>query len=289
MRIVMLAFSCASILAAWGCLGATLIIRRDDGPAGLAAATGVTIMAAMSLWTVHFMALLGVLEFDSIMLLATELAGALTQTFSLLLAIFLVYLLIRAEHPAVESRGRTLFYMGGAGAILIVTGLMLIWDQTVGNRFFSDKIIYTFAVLAGLGLLGAGAGYLGQSLTLRKPHGLIAAVLIWLQLSFFVAVMVNNTSTALLWITGLLALAAQVAGGLSFLHSKKLAAPKVATATGTILLICALVSLVVLVFMGERSIDLPWTARRILFAVAQSAMMAAFTLAAVHHLQAARR
>jgi hypothetical protein len=289
MRLVMLAFTCASILAAWGCLGATLIIRRDDGPAGLAAATGVTIMAGMSLWTVHFLALLGILTFDSIVLLATELAGALTQTFTLLLAIFLVYLLIRAERPAGEARGRTLFYLGGAGAILIVTGLMLIWEPTVGNRFFSDWLVITFAALAGLGLLGAGAGYLGQSLALRKPHGLVAAALIWLQLSFFVAVMVKNTSTALLWITGLLALAAQVAGGISFLYSRKLGAPKVATATGAILLVCALVSLVVLVFLGERGIDLPWTARRILFAVAQSAMMAAFALAAVHHFQAARR
>lgn len=289
MRMVFLAINCFSITAAWSCLGATLIIRRSDGEPGLSAATGVTILAAISLWIVHFMALLGILEFDSIVLLTTEVAGALTQTFSLLLAVFLFYLLVRAEHPAAEARGRLLFYMGAAGAILIVTALMLIWFQTVGNRVLSDRIIYTFAALAGLGLLGAGAGYLGQSLALRKPHGLVAAALIWLQLVFFATVMIKSTSTALLWITGLIALAAQVAGGISFLQSRKLAAPKVAAATGTILLVCALASLVLLVFMGETGIDLPWTARRILFAVAQSAMMAAFTLAAVHHLQAARR
>jgi hypothetical protein len=288
-QLVLLAINCLSIVAAWMCLGATLIIRRDDGEAGLAAATGVIILVGMSLWIVHFLALLGVLEFSSTVLWITEVAGALTQTFSLLLAFFLAYLLIRAERPAAEARGRHLFYMGATGAILIVTGLMLIWFQTVGSRHLGDWIIFTFAALIGLGLLGAGAGYLGQSLALRKPHGLVAAALVWLQLVFVIAAIVGNTSTALIWITGLLALAAHAAGGISFLQSRKLAAPTLATATGAVLLTCALVSLVLLAFLGERGIDLPWTAQRILLAVALTGAMAAFTLATVHHLQAARR
>jgi drug/metabolite transporter (DMT)-like permease len=86
----------------------------------------------------------------------------------------------------------------------------------------------------------------------------------------------------------LLAIAAAVAGGISFLQSRKLAAPKVATATGAIFLACALVSLVLLAFVRETRIDLPWMAQRILFAVILTVSMAAFTLAAVHHLQAAR-
>jgi hypothetical protein len=269
------------VLGAWIVLGITLILRRSDSEAGLGTMTGVTVLVTMGFWLYVFMSFWGIVPFE---FFVSQLASAASTAVSLIFACWLLSVALKPVGPTEIAGGRLLLRLGAVGTLLVVVSLAVVWEQAVGGRSFGDAIIFMFAVLGFLGLVGAGLGYLGQTLASKRQFGLVAAVLVWLQLLFFVLVFIWARSTELIWIEGLLTLAAQVAGGISFIVARKLAAPKLAVAAGVILLASAVISLVLLAFLGRSGFDLPWTVRNILVAVTQAGMMAAFTLATVHHL-----
>jgi hypothetical protein len=210
-------------------------------------------------------------------------ANATYKASTLFMACFLLSMAVRPLGAAAEIRHRVLFKLGAIGAVLLVFALVLVWNHAVGIRSSGDIVFFLFAVLAGLGLVGLGLGFLGQGLVLRRASGAVAAVLLWLML-LLVVVLILIANTKLLWILGLLTLAVQVVGGVSFLQSRGLAAPKLAVGTGVVFFTSAAMSLILLVFLEDGRFHLPAIVRFVMMGFAVTGLVSAFTLTGVHHL-----